>query len=298
LGSGSDFELKPELFEELLIYLNDSGFYVISDYQYLTENFTYAQNGKKLIVLGSDDASTGTFFYKTTGDRKTGNLLMNEGEYLISDDSMVYYLNKHLQKEEGIGNFTFYITFDAIPFRQTGGGFNPGPPYESMYTVLSKLNYLESNYLIGNHTASHLHSEELSEDEFSDELIEYFRIMESYGINIDKINTLAYSFGIGEITPEREQTVKSFRYGRSTLAGAFDYNGYFARPLSSGDVNPYDVSRIGVDNNSYRKIMTLLQNTDIFRNRRVVIFESDEYLFDLSSLDLNLHDLNYIVIRN
>ena len=297
LGQNNNFELRPNLFEELLIFLKANEFYVISDYQYLTENFTFADNGKKLIVLGSDDASTGTFSYQTAGDRKTGPLLMDKGDYLISKDSMVYYLDQHLPKEQGIGNFTFYVTFDAIPFRQTGGGFNPGHPYKSMFTVLSKLQYLESNYLIGNHTANHLYTENLSETDFVKELIDYYNIMESYGINTDNIKTLAYSFGIGEITPEREHTVQSFRYRGSALAGAFDYNGYFTRPLSSQSVNPFDVSRIGVDNSSYDKIMTMLENTDIFRNRRVVIFESDEYLFDLSSLILNRNDFNYILIR-
>lgn len=296
LGDSGNFELRPELFKELLIYLHDNEYHVISDYQYLTENYTFAENGKKLIVLGSDDSSNGTLYYETTGDRKTGTFIMNRGQYILSDDSMVFYLNQYLPKEEGRRNFTFYITFDAIPFRQTGGGYNPGSPYKSMFSVLSKLKYLESNYFIGNHTANHLYSELLTEEKFVEELDSFYQIMISYGINIDNIKTLAYPFGIGEITSEREDTVKSYHFGETFLAGAFDYNGYVAKPISSGDVNSYDVSRIGVDNNSYGNIMTLLKTLDIFKSRRVVILESDAYLFDLSSLDLNQNDLNYILI--
>ncbi len=298
LGSGIHFELRPRLFEELLIYLNENNFYVISDYQYLTEDYTRVEKGKKLIVLGSDDASTGTFSFNTLGDHKTGTFIMNHGTYEISHDSMVYFLNRYLPEEEGRRNFTFYLTFDAIPFRQTGGGYNPGPPYKSMFAVLAKLKYLENNYIIGNHTANHLFSEELSESNFVSELNGFYDIMDSYGVDIRGINTLAYPFGIGDLTDERQETVQSYRYGNATLKGAFDYNGYFAKPLSSGDTNGFDVSRVGVDNNSYVKIKTLLGNTDIFKSRRAVIIESENYLFDLPSLDLNSNDSNYILIRN
>ncbi|MBI9098086.1 MAG: hypothetical protein JEY91_06390 [Spirochaetaceae bacterium] len=298
LGVNNEFELTKERFEDLLIYLQVNGFHVISDKQYFSEDYTHAVNGKKLIVMGSDDGSTGVFYYKTENDVKTGNFIMDHGQYIISHNSMVYFLNKHLPREEGRGNFTFYITFDAIPFRQTGGGGNPGPPYTSMFALLSKLNYLEKNYYIGNHTANHLYTEELQESEFIEEVKGFYDIMESYGIKVSDISTLAFPFGIGDITAERENTVKEFRYKGIELAGAFDYDGFFSYPISSGKVNPYDVSRIGVDNKSYGKIMTLLENTYIFRSRRIVLFDSVDYPFDLSLMDIDKNDSNYILIRN
>ena len=298
LGDDDDFELNPDLFEELITYLQANDFHVISDKQYLQEDYTYAITGKKLIVLGSDDGSSGTFYYKTIGDVKTGQFIMENGDYIISESSMVSILNKYLPRENGKGNFTFYITFDAIPFRQTGGGINPGPPYNSMFAVLSKLKYLQENYYIGNHTANHLYSEELDELDFLDELILFYDIMKNYGIDIEHINTLAYSFGIGDLQSLREQTVNAFNYHDITLLGAFDYDGYFSRPLCHSNVNPFDVSRIGVDNKSFGKIMTLLKNVDIFKSKRVVLLNGDEYPFNLAAMDLNYDDLNYILIRN
>lgn len=298
LGEAERFELKRELFEELLVYLNINGFHVISDYQYLTGDYTFAVNGKKIIVLGADDASAGAFYYKTDGDLKTGNFIMEKGQYIISDESMVYYLNKYLPIEEGRRNFTFYITFDAIPFRQTGNGLNTGAPYYSMFAPLSKFQYLQKNYHLGNHTANHFYSEDLDELDFIDELIEFYDIMESYGMDLASIKTLAYSFGIGKLSAEREHTVKTFSYKDVRLAGAFDYNGYLTYPVDHKSVNIFDVSRIGVDNRSYRKLLDLLESVDIFVSRRAVLVESDEYPFDLRRLKMNKSDLNYILIRN
>lgn len=298
LGDKDNFELQKERFEELLIYLNENSFYVIRDLQYIEEDYTHVPNGHKIVVMGSDDGSKGVFYYKTEGDLKTGNIPMKNGEFLISDESMVYYLDKYLEKEMGKGNFTFYLTFDAIPFRQTGGEYNPGTPYLGMNVVKSKLDYLSTNYYLGNHTQNHLYSEDLSELEFIRELNGFYRVLESYEINIKSIETMAYSFGIGELSEEREETLDFYNYKGTYIKGAFDYNGYFASPLNQKKDNPLDVSRIGVDNKSYSKIMTLLENVDIFRSGRVVLVHSEQYPFDLSSLNLNRDDLNYILIGN
>jgi hypothetical protein len=298
LGEQDDFELTKERFEEFLIYLNANEFHIISDHQFLNEDYTRAVKGRKIVVLGSDDGSNGVFYYKTDGDLKTGNFLTKNGNFLISEESMVFYLNKYLPKENGHGNFTFYLTFDAIPFRQTGGFVNPGKPYLQMPAVRSKLHYLVRNYFIGNHTQNHLYTEELSNMDFTKELIGFYDIMELYDIDISLIKTLAYSFGIGRLSFDRKKLLEDFRYKGTSIAGAFDYDGYFSRPLNDDSVKPYDISRIGVDNKSFEKIMSLLKNVDIFESERAVLINSEFYPFDLSTIDLNKNDLNYILIRN
>lgn len=298
LGHKNEFELEKELFEQLLIYLNNHNFHVISDRQYLDQDYSYAENGEKIIVLGSDDGARGVFYFETEGDLKYSSFRTVQEKHVISSESMVYYLDKHLEKENGKGNFTFYLTFDAIPFRQTGGWPNPGTPYLQMPAVKEKLDYLSSNYIIGNHTAHHFYCENLNETEFTNELIEFYEIMEDYSIDISSIDTLAYSFGIGDLQKEREQTVSTFNYKGVTLRGAFDYDGYLSYPLSSPLINRFDVPRIGVDNKSFQKIMTLLENTDIFTSRRVVLIEAEKYPFEISELDLSIHDSNYILIRD
>lgn len=298
LGSKDKFELTPQKFEELLIFLLEENYHIISDKQLINSDFTYAPDGKKLIVLGADDGAAGVFYYETSGDIKTSPFIMEDGQYLISNQSMVYYLDKHLPRERGRGNFTFYMTFDAIPFRQTGGGYNPGPPYLAMPAVRSKLHYIDENYYIGNHTLHHYYSEDITELEFLFELIGCFEVLESYGIDNGPESTLSYSYGIGELSPQREQTVREFSYKGITLLGAFDYDGHFTKPVESYGVNTYDISRTGVDNSNYENILMLLEAGDIYINQRAVLVDGTEYPFNLSGLELNKGDRNFILIRN
>ncbi len=298
LGKNDSFELTKERFEELLLYLNRNSFHIISDKQYLNENYTYAADNSKIIILGVDDASSGVFYYKTVGDQKTGNFIRENGDCIISGESMVYFLNKHLPVENGRRNFTFYITFDAIPFRQTGGEFNRGKPYTGMSAVADKLNYLYNNYFIGNHTLNHLYSEFLSTSEFEKELIGFYDVIDSYGIDLSAVKTLAYSYGIGELDSDKEELLRTFSYKNAVIDGAFDYNGYFAKTISHYDTNPYDISRIGVDNGSYNRVLDLLENTDIFKSRRVILIDDIKYPFNLSLLELDSNETYYILVRD
>ncbi len=297
LGNRKRFELERGKFEELLIYLNNNSYHIISGLQFFREDYTFAENGCKIVVLGADDAGKGAFYYETSDDLKNGKFIVENGSYKISDQSMVYYLNKHLEMENGRRNFTFFITFDAIPFRQTGGFTNPGYPYQSMEAVKSKFHYLEENFFIGNHTKSHLFTEKLGKKELISEIKGFYEVIDSYGIDISRIITLAYSFGIGEIKEETERIIRDFEYSGVTIKGAFDYNGFLAKPLSNDSVNPFDVSRIGVDNSSFNKIMSLLAGDDMFRSRRIVLIDAREYPFKLSELELGSNDSYFILVR-
>lgn len=298
LGTKDKFELTPQKFEDLLLLLRDEGYHVITDQQLIKSDFSYAENGKKLIVLGADDGSSGVFYYETSGEMKTSPFIMDRGAYVISNQSMVYYLDKHLPRERGRGNFTFYVTFDAIPFRQTGGGFNPGPPYLGMPAVRSKLQYIDENYYIGNHTLHHYFSEDITELEFLFELIGCFDVLESYGIDHGPEATLSYSYGIGELSPQRERTVREFSYKGTSLLGAFDYDGRFTKPVESDGVNAYDISRAGVDNSNIDQIRSMLEFGDIFINQRAVLVDGKDYPFNLDDLKLIKGDQNFILIRN
>ncbi|MBB6482491.1 hypothetical protein [Spirochaeta isovalerica] len=296
IGDDPHLELTLERFESLLIFFNDNRFHVMTDLQLIEGDFTFAVNGSFPVVLGCDDSSSGVFYYQTVKALKNSSFVMENGDYVISDDCMVYVLEKYLPLEQGRRNFTFYLTFDAIPFRQTGGGFNPGPPYLAMPAVQSKLVYLNRNFYLGNHTLHHYVTEVVSELEYLFELIGYYDVLNSYGIQTEGKSTLAYSYGIGDITPERQLTVKNFNYGGNTIAGAFDYNNEFTKPVDSGEVNRYDISRIGVDNGNFEEVLKRLKETELYRNRRAVLVKSPEYPFDLSDYDINENDQNYILI--
>lgn len=299
LGTDEKFELTVDRFMDLLLFLHKENFHAISDLQFIRGDYTWVPAEKKIIVLGCDDAAGGSFLYATRGDNETSEFLMVDGKYEISDQSMVYYLEKYLPEENGRRNFTFYVTFDAIPFRQTGGGINPGPPYGGMFSVMDKLKYLEKNFYLGNHTLNHRYSEELNESEFREELKGFYDAMKSYGILFPSWGTVAYSFGIGEISHAREETMRNFRYRGTRIAGAFDYNGEFSYPVDSGLVNLYDISRTGVDNGSYSRLLERLENSEIFTNRRAILIDERDYPF-MGDLELELKEADnyYILIGN
>lgn len=296
LGYHSHMELTPERFEELLLFLAEEKFHIISDFQFLDRDFTYVKNGYKPIVLGSDDGAAGVFYYETTGDIKYSPFRMVRGDYVIADRSMVYYLNKYLPLEEGRRNFTFYLAFDALPFRQTGGGYNPGSPYLGIPSVKSKLDYLSDHYYIGNHTLNHLYSEDLDEETFVEELTGYYDVLTSYGIAIGSEDIVAYSFGIGELTARRFRTMSSFSYEGTRIPAAYDYNGLFPIAIDSYVANPYDISRTGVENRNFDAVISRLKENDLFINQRAVLVKTEDYPLDLSHFDLDRDDMNFILI--
>lgn len=296
LGNGKSMELTLQRFQTILSFLKRNNFHVISDMQFIEGDFTFAVNGSSLVVLGSDDGSSGVFYYETESNVKNSLFVMNHGNFIISKNCMVYYLNRYLPIEKGRRNFTFYIPFDAIPFRQTGGGHNPGPPYLGMPAVQSKLTYLNEHYYLGNHTLNHYFSEKVSELEYLYQLMGYYDVLESYGIQSKGKTTFAYSFGIGDLSRDRQITMANFQYNGISIAGAFDYNNDFARPVDSGETNVYDISRVGVDNGNFHEVISRLKEVDLYKTKRAVLVKAIDYPFGISGIEINENDQNYILI--
>jgi len=296
IGADDRLEISIGRFEALLAFLQQKDFHVISDFQLIDGDFTYAPGGSRPIVLGCDDGSSGVFYYETEDRVKDSPFIEKEGEYVLSRACMVYQLEKYLPLENGKRNFTFFVTFDAIPFRQTGGGYNPGPPYLGMPAVGEKLRYLHEGFYLGNHTLHHYYSEVVGELEYLFELMGYYDVLRSYDVPTEGRSTLAYSYGIGDISSGREETVKNFEYNGTIIAGAFDYNNQFTRPVDSGEVNIYDISRVGVDNGNYKELIEGLSGDSLYINRRAVLVKNRDFPFNLTSLEINEKDQNYILI--
>jgi len=296
IGNDRRLEITIERFEALLVFLQQKDFHVISDFQLLDGDFTYVPGGSRPIVLGCDDGASGVFYYETEDRIKDSPFVEKQGEFIISRECMVYHLERYLPLEKGKRNFTFFVTFDAIPFRQTGGGYNPGPPYFGMPAVGAKLRYLSESFYLGNHTLHHYVSEVVGELEYLFELVGYYDVLRSYAVPTGGRSTLAYSYGIGNISSAREATVENFDYNGTTIAGAYDYNNEFTRPVDSGEVNIYDIPRVGVDNGNYHELLERLSGDSLYINRRVVLVKNLDFPFNRISLELNERDRNFILI--
>ena len=80
---------------------------------------------------------------------------------------MVAILERHVRKEEGRINFTFYVSFDAIPFRQLDGHENPGFPYPGVPVISEKIRYLDEHFILGIHSLSHVYAHDMGPSAFA-----------------------------------------------------------------------------------------------------------------------------------
>lgn len=270
IGDEERYAITPKNFEEFLTYLKSNKFYLLSDEEYINKDFSMVPTGYKPIVMGSDDASEGNFLYETEGSSETGKVVGWESNPILKDDSMVYLLEKHVEPVNGRINFTFYVSFNGIPFRQTGGYGFKGEAYLGNPIVKSKFNYLLDNFILGNHTFSHPITKDTSAIDFKKDLDHFYNIMESYlGERISEISTLAYPYGCHKLGSEMEKMIRNYKYKNVKIIGAFDFDGYFANSPFSGTVNMYDISRIGVDNKNIQKMYYFLENIELFESKRV-----------------------------
>ncbi|OQY37144.1 MAG: hypothetical protein B6229_08855 [Spirochaetaceae bacterium 4572_7] len=113
------YGITPKRFENFLIYLSENNFYPLSDSEFILKDFSRVPSGMTPIVLGSDDASQGNFLYKTIGPLEIGDIDTSTGKKELVEDSMVYLLQKYIKPVNGKINFTFYVSFNGLPFRQS-----------------------------------------------------------------------------------------------------------------------------------------------------------------------------------
>lgn len=288
IGLEERYSITAGEFEKLLIYLNQNQFYLISDKELIDRDFSMVPTGYKPIVIGSDDASEGNFLYKTTGDLETGKIKYLETKPIIKENTMVYLLEKHIPKVNGKINFTFYISFNGVPFRQTGDYEFNNIYYKNNPILKYKFNYLLDNFFVGVHTFSHPVTKETDPKDFKQELDIYYDIMESYvGDRIKEIDTLAYPYGCADLKPEMEEMINGYRYKETFIKGGFDFNGYFSKSPYTGIVNKYDISRLGVDNKNIDKVYYFLENTKLYVNYRKFFVKSAEGLdkYNINSAD-------------
>lgn len=286
------YGLTPEKFEDFLIYLNENRYFLISDKDFINRDFSSVPTGFIPIVMGSDDASEGNFLYKTIDDNELGEIDLSSGEAVIEDDTMVSLLLKHIKPVNGKINFTFYVSFDAMPFRQYGGKFMKSNFYWGYDILNKKFNYLLDNFYLGNHTLTHPVTKNTSVSDFKLELEKFYNVMHSYvGERVSEIDTLAYPHGCADLKPEMESMIRNFSYKGAVIRGAFDFDGYFSKPPFNKTVRDYDISRIGVDNKNIEKIYWFLENVPLFETTRVIVVKNRD---SLEEIDINEDD--YILV--
>ena len=270
-----DYALTPGRFGHLLNYINDNGWYLVADHHYLDGDFSRVPTGLKPIVMGSDDASLGNLIYQTRGDRLFGEVRRFFGKPLTDPDSMVAILERYAKKEEGRINFTFYVSFDAVPFRQLDGHDNPGFPYPGIPVVGEKIRYLDENFILGIHSLSHTYARDMEPGDFARDVLEAWALIDEYaGGEATTVRTLAFPYGIGTLTPDFRDAVSGLRRNGRRLIGAFDFDNRLA-PAPGASADMFDVSRLNADNRNWDRLMRILGNADAVVARRDIVWETD-----------------------
>ena len=268
-----DYALTPERFRRLLQYISNNGWYLVSDLQYLEGDFSRVPSGLKPIVMGSDDGSHGTLIYQTRGDKLSGTVKRLFGKPIIERDSMVAILEKHAMQEDGRINFTFYISFDAIPFRQLDGFDNPGFPYRGIPVIAEKMHYLDENFIIGIHSLSHIYAHDMGSEAFAEDVLRAWEQIDEYaGGEAMSLHTMAFPYGIRPLSPDMRAAITSLNRNGKYLDGAFDFDNKLAAPPGRPGDN-FDVSRFNVDNKNWDRLMRTLDGADAVSARREIIWE-------------------------
>jgi len=275
LGRGQKYELTPDRFRCLIDYINVNKWYLISDYQYISGDLSRVPNGFKPIVMGSDDASYGTFSYQTNGESLYGAVRRRAGKPLLDGKSMVAILERYASREAGRINFTFYISFDAVPFRQLDTYRNPGFPYGGIPLVAEKIRYLDENFILGIHSLSHTYANDMDSETFARDVLRAWELIDEYaGGEAVSLQTLSYPFGITTLTSSMRSKLMSLTRNGRRLSGAFDFDDRLA-PAPGALRDAFDISRYNVDNRTWGRIFDTLESANAVVARREIIWEVD-----------------------
>lgn len=300
LGRKQKYELTPARFRSLVDYISRNKWYPISDHQYISGDLSRVPNGFKPIVMGSDDASYGTLTYQTDGKDLYGIVKRRAGRPLLDRNSMVSILEKYAPKEEGRINFTFYISFDAVPFRQLDGYRNPGFPYAGIPLVAEKIRYLDEKFILGIHSLSHIYAGDMGSEAFAEDVLRAWELIDEYaGGEAVSLRTLSFPFGISMLTPSMRRELKSLTRNKRRLSGAFGFDDRLApAPGALGD--SFDISRYNVDNRTWNRIFETLESANLVVVRREVIWEVDKKKLPRSRYSLGAGETDnvWVLVRS
>lgn len=299
ISSEEEYALSAERFRSLLMYINKNNWYLVSDEQYLQGDFSRVPTGMKPIVMGADDASYGHFIHETQGDPLTGSVKRFLDKPVLDKNSMVALLERYIKKEEGRINFTFYVSFDAIPFRQLDMYKNPGFPYRGIPIVAEKILYIDKNFRLGLHTLSHKYAYDMSPDNFAEEVLASWELLEEYtGGKTETIRTMAFPYGVDFLTDELKKALLSISHRGHKLSGSFDLDNKLAPPPGSPR-ELFDISRINVENKNWKQLLHTLDNAQVVKARREIIVESDskKLPFSHGALGVALSDVIWVLIK-
>jgi len=297
IGEDDKYELSLNRVHHLMATLQSKGYYPLSDRDFAAGDFSVIPSGMKPFVIGADDAGATQLLWdeETLSVYERGD---TPRSWELDSDCLASIFTRYFKKEGNHYNFTFYMSFDAVPFRQIAGQPNPGFPYEGINVVRDKIRYAQKYFYLGHHSLTHTFREDMSGEQFFQEVEETNRIVSSYLGYPVQLDTLAYPYGSGRFTPEAErELLQGIDRGRFPEV-AYDLNGKFSPvPWSKGFIR-WNISRFSVENSSFDLLLKRLSSPYVYQSRRVILIESPDKNVVLENFHLNLggDDIVYVYI--
>jgi len=297
IGTDALYELTIARVHHLMATLVRDGYFPISDRAFAQGDFSSVPSGMRPVVLGADDAGATQLLW----DDKTLSAYENGGspqKLTLDPNCLASIFTRYFPPSEGHYNFTFYVSFDAVPFRQLAGQRNRGFPYENMPVIGDKLKFVYDHFFLGHHSLTHTYRKKISPNEFFAEIKETNRIVSDYLGQRVKLPTLAYPYGSGSFTPEEQRIWK-----RAIEAGrfpeiAYDLNGQFSDPPWSDSFVSWNIARFSVENSSFDLLINKLSSERTYQSQRTFLIRSEKKDLDLDryGLELGRGDTVYVFI--
>ncbi|MDC7232645.1 MAG: polysaccharide deacetylase family protein [Spirochaetales bacterium] len=297
IGDDERYELSLNRVHHLMAVLRSNGYYPLSDIDFARGDFSVVPSGMKPFVIGADDAGATQLLWddETMAAYEGGN---TPRDWNLDPDCLASIFTRYFQKAGNHYNFTFYMSFDAIPFRQIGAQANPGYPYKGIDVVQDKIRYARREFYIGHHSMTHTFREELTSEQFFQEVEETDRIVSEYLGYPVSLDTLAFPYGAGHFTAgEEREYLNAIEDGRFPEI-AYDLDGSFSPPPWSEGFRTWRISRFSVENSSFDLLLKRLNSPYIYQSRRVLLIHSDTKNLNLENyrLDLGGDDIVYVYI--
>ena len=297
IGEDERYELSLNRTHHLMAFLESNGFFPLRDAAFAAGDFSTVPSGKKPFVIGADDAASGQVFFteQALADIAAGQPLRREA---LDPNCLSAIFTRYFPPVQGHYNFTFYVSFDAVPFRQTGGIPHAGFPYRDLPVVEEKLHLLSSRYYLGHHTVTHTFLGDQTAGSLVREIGEAEGIFAGYLDRAPELRTMAYPYGVGTLEPEQLRVFVRANEKGDFPDYAFDLDGELSYLPWNRRFEPYRISRISVENRRFDNLLKILERRDIYISRRTILLYAPNKNLDLDSYGLTLgeDDMVYVYI--
>ena len=286
IGEDDRYELTINRTHHLMAYLAQNRYYPIPDSVFASGDFSSVPSGLKPVVIGADDASRGQMIWseKTIAEIAAG---AHPSQPELDPNCLAAIFSRYFPAVAGHFNLTFYVSFDAVPFRQTGDIPHNGFPYSDLPVVEEKFDYINRNYYLGHHTITHTYLGEQTPESLIKEIGEAEEIFSSYLHEDLNLETMAYPYGLAELKPEQERAFLRASDRGEFPDYAFDLDGKLSVLPWNRRFQPFRISRVSVENSSFDTLLKLLKRRDVYTCRRTILLYSRTKKLDLDSYNLS-----------